>query len=74
MSRADNVVPIRRAPSAPRNARCRNCGSEWWCIYRDTPDGLPGAAGGLILIETPDGTRIAGYSGRFQCMDCGTPR
>ncbi len=71
---SDNVVPITRAPSAAAgNIHCHRCGGQWWRIIRRAGAGDV-ISGGVLLAATDQGDRIVGYSGYFECIDCGATR
>ncbi len=72
----DNVIPLARTRAASTNIRCPQCGGEWWNIVRDVGNGRGPfqVTGAVILTPSPAGDRIAGYSGRFVCRECGSRR
>jgi hypothetical protein len=67
------VVPLGQARSASTNVRCHRCGGEWWRLIRRHGAGDV-ASGAVILHAAEHGDQIVGYSGYFECVECGATR
>lgn len=66
MSNVIELSTARRSTTPSANRRC-DCGSEWFQLVQEMPDGadVPGA----VVMES-DG-HITGYAGDLRCADCG---